>query len=160
VRRSSVVILSIMLVTFGAIMAAGGTALKPLAQDADASKVLTRHLVARGDIEEGTKVRLSRLPASDNRLAQEGRGLVIQLTPSAQVTGRRGALRLLVLRVATEGLGRFPGRALDWVEVGLEIRQPDGSTQPLRTLLPVRDGEGLGKPQPPLPPLIGAPPRG
>ena len=159
-RRSSVVILSIMLVTFGAIMAAGGTALKPLAQDADASKVLTRQLQARGDIEDGTKVRLSRLPASAHRLAQEGRGLVIQLTPSAQVTGRRGALRLLVLRAAQEGLGRFPGQALDWVEVGLEIRQQDGSFQPLRTLLPVRDGQGVGDPEPPLPPVVGAPPRG
>lgn len=159
-RRSSVVILSIMMVAFGAIMAAGGSALKPLAQDADASKGLTRHLEARGDIEEGTKVRLSRLPATEKRLAQEGRGLVIQLIPSAQVTQRKGGLRLLVLRAAQEALSRFPGRDLDWVEVGLEIRQPDGRQQTLRTLLDTSSGGGVGAPQPPLPARIGTPPRG
>ena len=158
-RRSSVVILSIMLVAFGSIMAVGGSALKPLAQDADASKVLTRHLQARGDIEEGTKVRLSRLPATEKRLAKEGRGLVIQLTPSVEVTQRRGGLRLLVLRAAQEGLSRFPGRGLDWIEVGLEIRQPDGRQQTLRTLLDASSGESVGDPQPPLPTRIGTPPR-
>ena len=159
-RRSSVVILSIMMVAFGTIMAAGGSALKPLARDADASRVLTRHLEARGDIVAGTKVRLSRLPVTDRRLAKEGRGLVIQLTPSTQVTGRRGGLRLLVLRAAQEGLSRFPGHNLDWVEVSLEVGQADGRPQTLRTLLDTSSGDGVGDPRPPLPARIGTPPQG
>ena len=158
-RRSSVVILSIMMVAFGAIMAAGGSALRPLAQDADASKVLTRHLLARGDIQVGTKVRLSRLPAAENRLAEEGRGIVIQLTPSDPVTRRRGGLRLLVIRVADEAVSRFPGKPQDWVEVALEVRHPNGRLETLRTLLDASSGEGVGAPEPPLPPRIGTLPQ-
>ena len=159
-RRSSVVILSIMLIAFGAIMAAGGTALKPLAQDAEASKVLTRQLEARGDIVKGTRVRLSRLPANEHRLAEEGLGVVIQLTPSDEVKGRKGGLRLLALRAAQEAIARFPGRKLGWVEVGFEIGQPDGTTRRLRTLLDASSGEGVGDPNPKLPVRIGTAPQG
>ena len=158
-RRSSVVILSIMLVAFGGIMAAGGSALKPLAQDAGSAKVLTRHLQARGDLAEGTEGHLSRLPGTERRLASEGCGLVVQLTPSAEVTRRRGGLRILVLRAAQEGLSRFPGGGLDWVEVGLEVTQPDGrnrrcapSSTPLRR-------RGRRSPAP-APGAIGSPPPG
>lgn len=156
-RRSSIVILCIMMVAFGGIMAAGGSALRPLARDAEASKVLTRQFQARGDLEVGTKVRLSRLPANENRLAQEGRGVVIQLTPSAQVTGRKGGLRILTLRLAREALARFPGQPLDWVEVGLDVRQPDGTPKRLKTLLDAGPEEGLGEPRPPLPTRLQAP---
>ena len=159
VRRSSVVILIILMVAFGGIMAAGGTALRPLAQDADASKVLTRQLLARGDIPEGTKVRLSRLPGSEKRLAPEGRGVVVQLTPSSQVLERRGGLRMLALRAATEALGRFPGQPLDWVEIDFAILRADGTTESLRTLLDAGSGEGVGDPQPKLPAKLDTGPK-
>ena len=157
-RRSSVIILSIMLVAFGAMFAAAGSALRPLAQDAEASKVLTRHMLARGDVEAGTRVRLSRLPGSEKRLANEGRGLVIQLVPAARVRARRGGLRLLALRVAREGLSRFPGKRVDWIEVDLEVPRPGGGApQQLKTLMDTADGSSVGEPAPPLPVVF--PPR-
>jgi len=160
VRRSSIIILSIMMVAFGAIMAAGGSALRPLAEDANASKVLTRQFKARGDLVEGTKVRLSRLPAAENRLAREGRGLVILMEPSPQVTARRGGLRLLALRAAQEALSRFPGQALAWVEIGYEIRATDGTPRKLRALLDASSGEGAGEPTPAFPVQLGKAPQG
>jgi len=65
-----------------------------------------------------------------------------------------------VLRAAQEGLSRFPGKPLDWVEVDLEVRRPDGTIQELRTLLDASSGEGVGEPQPPLPDRFGPAPPG
>ena len=150
-RRSSVVILSIMLVAFGAMFAAAGSALGPLAEDAKASKLLTRLLEARGDLVAGTRVRLSRLPGSETRLAPDGRGLVVRLNPSPQVLERRGGLRLLALRVARESLSRFSGHRVDWIEVAFEIAGPRGGTETILTLLDAGDGTLTGDPTPPLP---------
>lgn len=144
-------IMVIMLVAFGALFAAAGSALRPLAEDADASKAMTQWFQHRGDIEPGTRVRASRLPGSEKRLAQEGHGLVVQLVPSRAVRGRRGGLRLLAMRVASEGLSRHSDRPLDWVEVVFQPLPDEAGGKPLRCLLGASMRDRLGEPKPPLP---------
>lgn len=162
-RRSTVITLAIMLFAFGAMFAAAGSALRPLAQDAEVSRTLTRYLDSRGDIEKESRVRLSRLPASERRLASEGLGLVIELKPSKAVYERAGGLRILALRAAREALSRYPGPSVKWVEVNLEVPGPDGATRELRTLMTRPEGGELREPDPPLPATLtspgGAPPK-
>lgn len=154
-RRSTVITLAIMLFAFGAMFAAAGSALRPLARDAEVSKTLTRYLRERGDIEKDSRVRLNRLPGSEKRLAREGLGLVVHLVPSKAVCERPGALRTLVLRVGREALSRYYGAPLRWIEVDLEVPGPEGSVRELRALMDRPEGGDLGEPKPALPARLG-----
>lgn len=152
-RKSTAMVLTIMMVAFGAMFAAAGSALKPLAADADVSKELTRFLHHRGDLATETRVRAFRLPASEERLADEGRGLVIRIVPNEAVRTRRNGLRMLAQRVAQEGLALYPNAKLSWVEVVFRLSEEAADTDEgtLRTLLPVGPEGRIGKPEPQLP---------
>ncbi len=147
-RRSTVITIGIMLTAFGAMFAAAGSALQPLAQDAEAGKLLTSLLVMRGDIVETSKARVSRVPGGEGRLAMEGRGLLIRLEPSDPVRARVGGLQALALRAAHECRQRFSGLRVDWIEIVMVV---GGKAGEIRTLLGIDPDGGLGAPRPTLP---------
>lgn len=136
-RKPTALVLVILLAGLGMLLATAHQALGPLAQDAETAREMTALLSQRGDIVEGSKVRALRVPGSPRRLAHDGVGLLVQVDPAPAVVVRPGALGRLALRLAEDGLERYPLHLLHWVEVvfhvdGAEVRTlvrrgPDGT---------------------------------
>ena len=150
-RRSTVITIAIMLTAFGAMFAAAGSALQPLAEDAETGKLLSSFLRMRGDVVPESRVRLARVGASDQRLAEAGRGLLIRLQPSERVCARRGGLRALALRTVHEATQRYTGIQPAWIEIVFEAGPPEGDAAEIRTLLEVRSDGTYGEPTPRVP---------
>jgi hypothetical protein len=151
-RKSTLLIMSIMLLAFGGMLVAANGVLGPMAKDAQVAHEVTKILEERGDLAEGAHVRAIRRPAGPKRLAKEGTGLVLQLPPSETVLHKKGELNALAMRAAREALLRHPARNLKWVEVMVLLPGEKEDAEPhLRTLVAIGPGERLLKPDPPLP---------
>ena len=143
-RKSTVIMMAILLAAFGALLAAADATLKPLAEDAGISKELTRDLENQERIEPGTKVTVLRVGPSPRRLAEEGRGLLVQLQPRRGRTSRmKGGLSRLASVVAEQAKGAFPAATVRWIEVVFELGEERRAT-----LLRVDEGGRLGRPFP------------
>jgi hypothetical protein len=151
------IMMAILVVGFGSLFLAAGPMLKPLVKAANVGQDLTHLFTQRGDIAEGTRVLSG--PArggTGDRLAAEGRGMVLELTPSDAVRARPEGLRALARSAARGAFEAYEQDRLDWVELRLLV----GATreEALRTLVkPDPDGRGVGEPTPPLP--LTHPPR-
>jgi hypothetical protein len=150
VRKSTVILLVLMLAGFGGMLLAAQGVLQPMAKDAELARELTALLGSRGDIAEGTHVRAVRAAGGERRLAKEGTGLLVDLSPSRAVMETRRALEASALRIAREALMRHAAQNLKWVEVVFFVEgREDGER--LRTLVAVGPGGALLGPQPALP---------
>jgi hypothetical protein len=150
VRKSSVVMMAIVLLALGSMLVAGNSVLAPLAQDAERGKELTRYFGYRGDLVPETRVRFLRVRGSENRLAAEGRGLLVEMTPATAVRSRPGGLDSLTRMAARMAVEQSPGYRPHWVEVVMVgVPGPKGAdTHTLVRLSP----DGLpGDPVPALP---------
>jgi hypothetical protein len=157
VRKSSAIMMAIVLLGIGGMLLAANTALRPLAQDAEVAQVLTRWLKSRGDLAPDSRVKARRVRASDKRLATKGKGILLELRPSADVLKREGGLRGLARTVGRAAVREMGTVRLDWIELVLRTGPgEDGAS--LVTLVPVEEGGEVGEPVPPLP--ASAPPQG
>ncbi|MHC5011655.1 MAG: hypothetical protein ACYTG6_12035 [Planctomycetota bacterium] len=159
-RRSSILIMAIMVIGFGALLFAAQGMLRPLAKDADVAKAVTSLLEERGDLAPGSRVLATRVSASERRLAEQGVGLLLELHPSTEVLQRKEGLRSLATRAAREALLRHPAPNLKWVEVAFLVGKgtaPDGGDR-LRTLVALSPEGSLLPPEPALPETLGPPP--
>jgi hypothetical protein len=146
-RRSTVIVMIILVVGFGGLLLAAQGMLKPLAKDAELAKELTSMLQGRGDLAEGTRVRAVRVAGGEKRLAPSGTGLLLDLTPSARVREQPKGLSALATRIAREALQRHTATNLRWVEVTFFVEGTEG----VRTLVAVGPEGNLLPPAPPLP---------
>ena len=147
-RKSTVMIMAMLMVCFGTLLVAASVLSKPMKQDAQLAKELTRLLTYQEAIESGTQVSVFRRPAAkDKTLADEGRGVVVRLRPSVAIKGRRGGLRAVLARIVSQVRDSYSGSRLDWIEFQLE--SPETPTaEPFRTLVKrASDGE-FGPPRP------------
>ncbi len=166
-RKSTWVMIGIMVAAMSAMMFAANTMLGPRVRDAEVSTLLTRYFQARGDLRPGTKVSALRAAAKPTRLAKSGQGVVVECRPSEAVLagdGRLAALATAIARLTLEEMGA-PTR---WVELRFLLGAPNPAREPepLRTLVALDDQGALADPAPPLPrtwpetaatPLGGAP---
>lgn len=146
-RKSTVMMMAILMLCFGTLLVAAGVLSKPLKQDAQLSKELTKLLLYQEVIEPGTKVDIFRRPAAKNRtLAQEGRGVVVRLSPAAKIR-KRGGVRVILARIVSQLRDGLHGAKLDWIEFRLDFEEtPDD--KPFRTLLTRTAGGGFTSPKP------------
>lgn len=146
-RKSTLIMLGIMLVACLGMLLLANVYLSPLQEDIEAARELTLWLADRGDIAPGSKVRLRRIPKDAQ---QPGLGLLLEITPAPEVLGRPRALTGLVRRAADQALGAYPidgAGSVRWLRATVTL--PDGT---LRSCELLRSPEhGLGDPVPALP---------
>ena len=150
-RKSTLVTMTILLGGLMALMLAFQFALKPLEQDAAFARDLTAELQHRGDLEKGSALKiLAARKAGEETLAAAGLGVVLSLSPHADVRAREGGLQALTRRVVESLLERYRARKVEWIELRLHLH---GDTRPpFRTLIKVEDGvAGPALPQLPAP---------
>ena len=148
-RKATLITMMLMLLGFGVLFALADASLKPHAQDAQVARELTQLLAHRGDLEEGTRVKVRRIRASRARLAEDGQGLGLHLVPSAGVRSRSHGLTKLAHRAAEGAMDGYRERSPDWVEVTL-LLHGGRSPREAHVLLRVTD-EGLRTKGPRLP---------
>ncbi len=120
-RKSTTIAMGILLTGFAVLFFAAETALRPLAEDAEVSREITRDLANRTLIVPDTKVRVLRVPGAPKRMAPDGRGVLVHLAPRTDGKRRAGGLGRLAGEVADRVFDLYgPGR-LDWVEIVFEI---------------------------------------
>ncbi len=159
-RKSYVFSMAIILIALVGMMIAADMALKPVRAAIAISGDLTAMLEARGDLAEGSKVLVIARPAGPKDLAEEGFGMVLELTPSPTVRSRKGRLEKLArrsIREAARLYERSRGRRVTWYEVRFmdaEIAQAaDGAAAVIghRVLFPVGKAGEIGVPSPAIP---------
>ena len=153
-RKSTLIIMAILVVAFGSMMFAANLMIEPYARDAQLATELTRLLESRDELAKDGKVRLLTLKGGgEGRMAADGRGLVISLEPSEEVRTRRGGVRALANFLAVKALDAYTGgrQRLGWVEVTFRTSQGEKGDD-LRTLQRLDDEGRLlpGKPQLPV----------
>ena len=148
-RKTVAFTIAIVVLGLVGMMFAANMALKPYQQYARIGKELTTILEMRRDIKEGTKVFTLAKVATDNRLADEGWGMLIELSPSEKVKAKPGSMEKLAYRAAREAADLYRqsrGKPLEWFEIKMEL----GADVSERTLIRVsRDGR-LGRAEPSL----------
>lgn len=149
-RKPVMITMAIVVMALVGMMFAAGMALKPYRQYARISQDLTNILEMRSEIRKGSRVFTLAKVASGKHLADEGWGMLIDLSPSKKVMRRSGRLEKLAYRAAREAAdlyGQGRGKPLEWFEISMELSPK--LTE--RTLIRVdRDGR-LGRPAPRLP---------
>ena len=155
-RKSVMITMAIVVVALVGMMFAADLALKPYHQYARIGKDLTNILEMRREIEEGTTVfTLAKVAkkGDEKRLAEEGWGMLIELTPSERVRTKKGSLEKLAYRAAREASDLYRqsrGKPLEWFEIKLELAKDRSE----RTLIRVSEDGRLGRPEPRLPASI------
>lgn len=133
-RKSTVTMMAILMLCFGTLLVAAGVLSKPMKQDALIAKELTKLLGYQEVIREGSKVSVTRVPAvKDKTLAEQGRGVVVRLCPSATIRSRRGGVRVVLDRITSHLRDGYAGTRLDWIEFQLESASAP-ERKPIRTL--------------------------
>ena len=146
-KKSTIIILIILLVCFGGMMFLLDFYSAGLREDIEVGNKLTRWALDRGDLAERTKVRVGRRKPQEGR---EGTGLLAEVTPSEATAGRPGGLRALALALAGEAARSYPETgpaAIRWVE--LRLLSPGRNTA--KTVLRRSEGSQFGEPEPALP---------
>ena len=149
-RKSTGVIMTIILVAMVGMMFAANVAMKPYQRYARIGKEVKNILLMRGELEKSSKVFILGKVAGEKNLAEGGFGLLIELTPAEAVRTQPGRLRRLAVRAAREASLLYSegrGNRLEWVEVKLEF----GPEQSERTLMLVGPEGQLGAQIPALP---------
>jgi len=156
VKRSTLAIVAILILAFGGMMLAANWTMKTFEGDLRQSREMTDLLEHRSLIEPGSRVLvLSRKGGGEKRLASDGEGVYVELTPAAVVRERKGGLAELATFVSRELLEAARERRVDWLEFRL-LGARDGRNDELRTLVRM-DEHGLPRPpDPPLPVVWGA----
>ena len=146
-RKTVAVTMAIVVMSLVGMMFAANVALKPYQQYARIGRELTTILEMRRDIREGTTVFTLAKVATDKRLADDGWGMLIELTPSDRVKTKPGSMEKLAYRVAREAADLYRqsrGKPLEWFEIKMDL----GADVYERTLIRIsRDGR-LGRPEP------------
>lgn len=146
-RKPVMITMAIVVLALVSMMFAASMALKPYREYARIGHDLTNILEMRSEIRKGSKVLALAKGASEKHLAEDGWGMLIDLSPSQQVMQKPGRLEKLAYRAAREAselYGQGRGKPLQWFEITMELG-PDLSE---RTLIPVdRDGR-LGRSAP------------
>jgi len=101
-RKTVAVTMAIVVMSLVGMMFAANMALKPYQQYARIGRELTTILEMRRDIREGTTVFTLAKVATDKRLADDGWGMLIELSPSDKVKTKPGSMEKLAYRVARE----------------------------------------------------------
>src|SRR5262245_60112812 len=104
-RKSTVIILILLLVAGAGTLLLADLAFSPFKEDVKIAGRLTRQFGDRGDLAEKSVVKLRRIARQEGR---EGQGLNVEVTPSPAVQARPGGLRALargLVRQAVEGYG-------------------------------------------------------
>ena len=155
-RKSTVVILVMLLVAGAGTLFLADAYLGPAKEDVGVGQRITRLFGDRGDLAPGSVVKVRRVARAEGR---EVPGLNVEITPSPAVQSRAGALRSLARAVAREaseayGLG---GPGLRWFRVRVFLTGDERR----ETLLWRDTDDQVGEPDPPLPsvwPPAGGPP--
>ena len=146
IRKSTMIILLLLLMAGAGTLFMADVVLGPRKEDVAAGKRLTSLFGERGELAPGTAVRLLRV--ADDKVHQ-GPGLHVEVTPAEAVLARPDGVRELALAVAREvpaayAVGVAPPH---WYRV--RVFFPGGATQDAWM---VRDPEGdAGEPEPPFP---------
>ncbi len=150
-RKSSVVVLFVLLIAFSAMLMAANTLLGPMERDLRVGKELAAALTVRRLIEPDSKVftRSSRGGANEIRLNRDKdtSGVVVEVEPTREVLTKRGGLRAMALAIATEVQQLVSATRLDWLELAIIV----GGDETFRVLMSL-DGRGRwSTPEPALP---------
>lgn len=149
-RKTVAISMAIVVLSLVGMMFAANMALKPFQQYARIGTDLTNILEMRNDIEKGTDVFTLAKVATEKRLAEDGWGMLIELTPSDRVKAKSGSMEKLAYRAAREAAelyGSRAGKPLEWFEIEMKLAR----SVTKRTLIRVGEDGRLGKPEPKLP---------
>jgi hypothetical protein len=149
-RKSTSIMMAIVLIAFGSMMVAANVALKPYQRYAKIGSELTLALGNLGMIREDTKVFVLCRTADEKRLAEDGFGMLVELAPSESAMGRAGRMERVALRACREAVRLYRqkrDRALDWIEVKLLLSEDTTH----RSLIAVEKSGRLARPQPAIP---------
>jgi hypothetical protein len=159
-RKSTWTMIAILFVALCGMMFAANAMISPLKKDIELSGLLTRYFQGRGDLRPGTKVMALRAKGGgEKRLAKEGSGIVVELTPADSVLAEEGGLGNLARAVARKAYAETPNATAKWIEVQYRLGGPDGppDAAPLRALVPIDDMGAFGSPTPPFPATVPVP---
>lgn len=147
-RKSTVIVLVLLLVMGAGLMFLADLYLGPLKEDAGVGQRLTRLFGDGGDLVPGTKVLSRRLPAEPTL---EGPGLRLEASPAPAVLAKPGALRTLARALAREGADALYGKDGPWPGrfVRVRFKLPEGAE--VDVLLRLGAQGNVGDPEPPLP---------
>jgi hypothetical protein len=146
-RKSTMLVLLMLVGAFALLMYLANSSLGMWRPDIEAAQQLTRRWRERGDLHEGSSVKLRRVESSKDR---EGPGLNVEVRPAQALLARDGGLTALVRGLALEALSAYPAdmaQALRWFKVTIEL--PDGQGRVVHLDRPP-DGSLVG-PSPALP---------
>lgn len=137
-RKSTLIIMAILVVGFGALLIGADLAMEPLKEDIQLAKELRAIFRKREWVEPETAkglrppVRLSRVGSAadkSERLADQGAGILLVMRPVERLLADPGAMHDVAMLVAGEVEENRPQAAkgwnFDWIE--LRIEAPDGS---------------------------------
>ena len=152
-RKPVMITMAIVVVALVGMMFAANMALKPFTQYARIGQDLTNILEMRKEIEDGTTVfTMAKIAkkGDEKRLAEDGWGLLIELTPSERVRQKKGSMEKLALRAAREAgelYAQGRGKPLEWFEITMEL--PEERAE--KTLIKVAEDGRMSRPSPRLP---------
>ena len=147
-RKSTVMIMAILMLCFGTLLVAASVLSKPMKQDAMMGKELTKLLTYQEVIEKGTKVSVVRRPASKHKtLATEGRGVVVRLSPAKAVRKKNGGVNAILRRIVSQISDGYAGSRVDWIEFHLSLDDRP-QAKPVRTLVRRSASGGFLPPNP------------
>ncbi len=150
-RKTSVIVMFILLIAFGSMLMAANTLLTPMEDDFKMAKELAGVLRNRDMLAPDTKVfaRTSRGAANPIRLSRdkETQGAVVEVHPAMDVLTKRNRLRRMAGTIAREVEGLIGSAKLDWLELAIYVADKE-----THRVLMLRDAEGAWQaPVPPLP---------
>jgi hypothetical protein len=157
-RKSTGIVMGIIVIAFGGMMVAADFALKPLKQYAAMGGELTNILRHLDMVEPQSKVYVLGRPGGSDHLAKDGFGMLIELTPGKRVRETKGRIGRVVYRAVEEArtlYARKKGRKLDWFEIKLVLP----GDKVLRSLLEMDDAGRMGRPEPALPERVPLSPK-
>src|SRR5687768_9916069 len=103
-RKSTIVILVLLLVAGAGPPFVAGPAPSPFKEELDVGARLTRLFGERGDLVANTTVKLRRIAQHEGR---EGQGLNLEVWPSVAVQSRPGGMRALARTLAREAIEAY-----------------------------------------------------
>lgn len=149
-RKSSAIVMGIIVVAFGGLMMAANVALKPLERYANIAAEVTSILANLELIEPRSKVFVLGVKGGEKRLAPSGFGLLVEFAPAASVRSTPGRLERVAYRAIEEvrGLhGRGTGPDAEWYEIKLLL--PGGGLH--RSLVRTDEALRLARAEPAFP---------
>lgn len=146
-RKSTLIMMGIMLAACFAMLFLANAYLSPLKEDIEAARQLTRYMEDRGDIAPGSQVKVRRVT---NDPQHKGLGLLLEVRPASGVLARSRGLSALVRRCVEQAVASYPlegSGSVAWLRATLTF--PDGVVRSCEMeRLP---GGGYGEPVPRLP---------